>query len=140
MVLLVARSAEIFMFGTNPLRSSSDVTSRSCNATAPIAVTAMGTSWRFSARRRAVTITSASPSGGAAASAPVVWARAAGGIAAARQTAARAAAIRAWTYMIVPPQPGAVRGRPYLSILFRIVIRTAPHRIQRLLKYIFNDR
>src|ERR1700681_2261276 len=66
MVLLVARSLEIFMFGTNLFRSPSEVPACCSRVAALIAVTATGTSWRFSARRRAVTTISASPSDAAA--------------------------------------------------------------------------
>src|SRR5450631_1648876 len=67
MVLLVARALEIFMFGTKLFKSPSDVTACCCRIAALIAVTATGTSWRFSVRRRAVTTISAKPSEPAAA-------------------------------------------------------------------------
>ena len=50
------------MFGTKLFRSLSEVTACCSSTSALIAVTASGTSWRFSARRRAVTTISASPS------------------------------------------------------------------------------
>ena len=87
MVLLVARSLEIFMLGTKLFRSPSEVTACCSRVAALIAVTATGTSWRFSARRRAVTTISANPSAGAADGA--ISARAGG---ACSDTAARTAA------------------------------------------------
>src|ERR1700722_10579977 len=78
MVLLVARSLEIFMFGTKLLRSPSDVTACCCRMAALIAVTATGTSWRFSARRRAVTTISARPSAAPAPADTCACARAGG--------------------------------------------------------------
>src|ERR1700733_794445 len=77
MVLLVARSADIFRLGTKLFRSASDVTASRCKVSALSAVTASGTSWRFSTLRRAVTTISASPLESAAPAAAAVWARAA---------------------------------------------------------------
>jgi len=55
MVLLVARSFAIFMFGTKLLRSSRFVTSWLWIVSAVTAATVSGTLCRSSARRRAVT-------------------------------------------------------------------------------------
>jgi hypothetical protein len=61
MVLLVARSWEIFRFGTKLLRSSMLVMACVWMVSAVTADTVSGTSCRFSLRRRAVTTTSWMP-------------------------------------------------------------------------------
>src|ERR1700722_3339940 len=118
MVLLVARSADIFRLGTKLFRSASDVTASRCNVSALSAVTASGTSWRFSALRRAVTTISASPPESAAPVAAAVWARAAPDCSdstVSSTVAARGAIQRFIVWFMITPANRTVSSRPFYS-------------------------